>query len=108
MSSGRFVGGLLVGGALGLIIGLLSAPRQGEETRRMIHEEFSDRLEDSLDSVKSSANAFKGKTLETVEQLQTKGQQVATDMEATGRETWDKVHTAVKPNRNPGRESPAN
>lgn len=34
--TGTFVGGLLVGGALGTVLGLLVAPRTGRETRQIL------------------------------------------------------------------------
>ncbi|MGH2415056.1 MAG: YtxH domain-containing protein, partial [Microcystaceae cyanobacterium] len=35
-NTGAFIGGLLIGGALGTIMGLLIAPRSGRETRQIL------------------------------------------------------------------------
>ncbi len=39
--SGKFLGGLLIGGAIGTVIGILFAPRSGKETRQMLKESVS-------------------------------------------------------------------
>ncbi len=39
--TGKFLGGLLIGGAIGTVIGILFAPRSGKETRRMLKESVS-------------------------------------------------------------------
>jgi gas vesicle protein len=105
MSSGKFLGGLLIGGALGAVIGLLLAPRSGEETRDMLRGEFNDRMNRSLETVKSKtsdlkdmayelkgrAYEFKGKALQTAEVLKDRGQQIASDLEEAGREALHKL-----------------
>lgn len=48
MNSDRFAGlgiGLLAGAAIGLAIGLLYAPRSGEETRAQLKEKAADLIE---------------------------------------------------------------
>lgn len=49
-STGAFVGGMIVGAAVGAIAGLLAAPKQGQETRKLI-KESADALPDLLDDV---------------------------------------------------------
>ncbi len=102
MSTGRFLGGLLVGGALGAIIGLLVAPRSGEETRELIREEIADRVNRSVDDVKYRSAEIRGRTLDTVDQLRERGQLLAEELEDTGKETWDKLRSSVKVGREPG------
>jgi gas vesicle protein len=36
--TGKFLGGLLIGGAIGAALGILFAPRSGKETRQMLKE----------------------------------------------------------------------
>lgn len=51
---GSFIGGLLIGGAVGAIAGLLFAPRSGKDTRKILKKsldalpELADDLSDSL------------------------------------------------------------
>lgn len=53
-NDGAFVGGLLVGGAIGAIAGLLFAPRTGKDTRKIVKKsmealpELAEDLADSL------------------------------------------------------------
>lgn len=105
MSTGRFLGGLLVGGALGAIIGLLIAPRSGEETRGLIRDEFSDQWSRSLDNVRTRTADWKEKARDSAEQLRDRGQHLVSDLEDAGRETWDKVRATVKSTKNHTEES---
>lgn len=105
MSTGRFLGGLLIGGALGAIIGLLVAPRSGEETRGMIRDEFNDQWNRSLENVRVRTAEWKEKARDSAEQLRNRGQHLVSDLEEAGRETWDKVRTTVKNTKNHTEES---
>jgi gas vesicle protein len=96
MSTGRFIGGLLIGGALGAIVGLLIAPRSGEETRELIRDELTERANRSLENVKTRSLELKDKARSTAEQLQEKGQQLAANLEDTGREAWEKIRQTRK------------
>lgn len=95
MSSGRFLGGLLLGGAIGTLIGMLIAPRSGEETRELIGEEFSCRVNRSADQIKGKTSELRERAYTVAEQLREKGQQVAADLEETGRETLEKLRSSV-------------
>lgn len=105
MSSGRFLGGLLIGGALGAIIGMLMAPRSGEETREMIREEIADRANRSVEGARSRAVELRDRAKMTAEELQERGQQIAGELEEAGREAWGKVRSTVKAGKN-GVEEP--
>lgn len=39
--TGKFLGGLLIGGAIGAALGILFAPRSGKETRQMLKESIA-------------------------------------------------------------------
>lgn len=95
MSTGRFLGGMLIGGALGVLIGMLIAPRSGEETREIIRDELGDRLNRSVDTVKSRTADVKSLALDKADELRGKSQQIAHDIEETGREVWNRVKTGV-------------
>ncbi len=95
MSSGRFLGGILIGGALGAIIGLLLAPRSGHDTRELIREDLEDRLDKSVEGIRNRADEVKLKA----ENLRERGQSIVTELEETGREAWSKLRTSVKPNK---------
>jgi gas vesicle protein len=51
--SGSFLGGLLVGSALGTVAGLLFAPRAGHETRRILRKS-ADALPDLVEDLSTS------------------------------------------------------
>ena len=38
---GTFIGGVLLGAAIGTVTGLLTAPRQGRDTRKILHKTVS-------------------------------------------------------------------
>ena len=69
-STGFFVGGLMIGGAVGTMVGLLIAPRTGKETRKAI-EKSADALpelaEDLTTSLQLQAERFSESTLENWE-----------------------------------------
>ncbi|MBV5260737.1 YtxH domain-containing protein [Synechococcus moorigangaii CMS01] len=58
-NSGAFLGGLLVGGAVGAIAGLLFAPRPGKDTRKILKkslEALPELAEDLADSLQLHAD----------------------------------------------------
>ena len=104
MSSGRFLGGLLIGGLLGTAIGMLIAPRKGEETREIIYDEISNRIDNSVEGVKSRTAELGNKARLTADQLRERSQQIASELEDTGRETLEKMR-ARNPKIFPSTES---
>lgn len=80
MSSGKFVLGALVGGAIGAVVGLLVAPRSGVETREMISEELSTKYDDAKDRLSDAAANAKDRVSE-----------IAADLEETGKKAVDSV-----------------
>lgn len=77
---GKFVAGALLGGAVGAVIGMLLAPRSGEETRTLIKEEFDARtrdvaegLRDKSDLLKEKAAAFRDKVGDLSHELEETG-----------------------------------
>jgi gas vesicle protein len=79
-SFGKFMLGTLVGGAIGAALGLLLAPRSGQETRKLIQDEFSTRYNDSVDCVKEKAEAVRAKIKEEAHNLEEAGRKMVSKM----------------------------
>ena len=65
MSKGKFAVGTLFGAAIGLLAGVLTAPKSGKETRA---------------ELKAKAEVLKGEATQKVEKVQTKANEVADDV----------------------------
>lgn len=90
-SSGTFIGGMLLGAALGTITGLLIAPRTGKETRNLLKksaEALPDLAEDLSSSVQLQADRLSETALRnwdtTLARLK---EAIAAGMEAGARES---------------------
>lgn len=88
MSATKFLAGFIVGGAIGVIAGVLLAPKSGEETRAMIADTTKDVFE--------RAN-------ETVKEIQHKADDVVSDMQKKGDEIKEKLQNLI----NQQKEQPA-
>jgi gas vesicle protein len=58
-NSGKFIGGMVVGTAIGVVVGLLSAPRKGRDTRKILKKTATavpQMAEDISSSVKFQAD----------------------------------------------------
>ncbi len=75
MSFGKFVLGVVVGGSMGALIGLLVAPRKGEETRDLLQHELNERYNESADKVQQSVDQLKDRVREIAEELESIGSQ---------------------------------
>ncbi len=68
--AGVFIGGLMIGSAVGTVIGLLMAPRTGKETRRVIKKSadaLPELAEDLTTSIQLQADRLSESTLENWE-----------------------------------------
>ena len=88
--SGVFIGGVLLGAAVGTLTGLLMAPRTGRETRQILKKSadaLPELAEDLSTSVQLQADRLSESALrswdETLERL---GEAIAAGIEATGQE----------------------
>lgn len=89
MSVGKFLAGILVGGAVGAVAGILLAPQAGEETREMLCEASKDVAE---------------KTDKTVKEIQDKADNVVSDLQKKSDEIMGKIQELI--NKQKGEEAP--
>ena len=80
MSTGKFLTGFLIGGAIGAVAGILLAPNSGEETREMLAD---------------SARDVMKKTDETVRGIQEKADCVVSDMQKRGDEIMERIQSLI-------------
>ncbi|NJO98783.1 MAG: YtxH domain-containing protein [Pleurocapsa sp. CRU_1_2] len=69
-SPGAFFSGLMIGGAIGTVVGLLVAPRTGKETRKVIKKSANalpELAEDLTTSIQLQADRLSESTLENWE-----------------------------------------
>ena len=88
--SGIFIGGLILGAAIGTLAGLLVAPRTGRETRKLIKKSANaipELAEDISTSVQIQADRLAHSTLQTWDQTVDRLQEaIAVGIEATQQE----------------------
>ena len=80
MSTGKFLAGFVVGGAIGAIAGILLAPQSGEETRDLL-----------TDASKDVAK----KTDKTVKEIQDKADTVVSDLQKRSDEIMEKIQSLI-------------
>lgn len=68
-SSGRFFEGLIVGGILGFLFGMLSAPKSGADLRRQLADNSEDLYKNASDSISD----LKKKSTQAITDVQEKG-----------------------------------
>jgi gas vesicle protein len=81
-STGRFFEGLIVGGVLGFLFGVLSAPKSGAEMRKQLADGSEDLYKQATDSIAE----LKDRTNQAIADLQCKG-------EVAIKKAADVVHT---------------
>ncbi|HEY9715682.1 MAG TPA: YtxH domain-containing protein [Chroococcales cyanobacterium] len=86
-STGRFFEGLVVGGILGFLFGMLSAPKSGAELRRQI----ADGSEDLYKSASDSLGDIKRKGEHAISDIQNKGTEVLKKASSSVQEARDTV-----------------
>lgn len=104
--SGVFIGGVLLGAAVGTLTGLLMAPRTGRETRQILKKSadaLPELAEDLSTSVQLQADRLSESALrswdETLERLR---EALAAGIEATAQERLAlKRHTELPPDSHP-------
>lgn len=81
MSVGRFLGGFIIGGAVGAIAGLLLAPHSGVETREKLAK---------------TSDEILGKTDESVKVIKEKADEVIGDIQQKGDELISSIKEIIK------------
>ncbi len=79
-STGKFLTGMIIGGAIGAIAGILLAPKSGEETRAELCESTKDLLK---------------RADETVKEIQNKADDVVSDIQKKGEEIQNKIQKLI-------------
>ncbi|HIK44026.1 MAG TPA: YtxH domain-containing protein [Leptolyngbyaceae cyanobacterium M65_K2018_010] len=98
--SGGFVGGLLVGAALGAIAGLLMAPRTGRETRRILKKSadaLPELVEDLSASIYLQADRLSETALANWEQTLTRLSEAIAAGQAATRQEYEHLTQASAP-----------
>lgn len=80
MSAGKFLAGVIVGGAIGAIAGIILAPQSGEETRELLNDASKDIIK---------------KTDKTVKEIQDRADVVVSDLQKKGDEIMDKIQDLI-------------
>lgn len=85
--AGKFLGGLLIGGAIGTVVGLLVAPRSGKETRQMLQnstsslpdlaEELGANVQYQADRLTETAQRTLDETIERLQEAIAAGQEAS-------------------------------
>ncbi|MEM0952279.1 MAG: YtxH domain-containing protein [Cyanobacteria bacterium P01_H01_bin.74] len=86
----KLLSGMLVGGLLGVVIGMLLAPRAGKETRAMMQEEMGKRYDDSTKKLKETAETVQKTVKEETSKMGSKLSDLSGKLETAGRETLER------------------
>lgn len=89
--SSRFFEGLLMGGILGYLFGILSAPKSGADLRR----EIAGGSEDLYRQAGDSLVGLKHRTGQAVHEIQHKGEEAIKKASATVQEKKDKIASKI-------------
>jgi gas vesicle protein len=95
-STGKFILGALLGGALGALIGMLLAPRSGVETREMIRDEVANRYYTSKDNLSKRTDELRERATDKATAIRDRVREIAEDLEETGRRTVSQVRGGKK------------
>lgn len=95
-SFGKLLLGAVMGAAAGWVYGVLTAPRPGHETRRILEEKLSEQWDESsacvqekLHAVSSQLDDVAESVVHQAETLKTKAADLVNEFEATGRSTLE-------------------
>jgi len=92
---GDFVTGILVGGAVGYVAALLSAPRSGDETRQMLNERSRDVRDRAMETVQTTVGKTEKLVSGSRERLGTTLDDTRNRMEGTVSDLKDRSGSVV-------------
>ncbi|MBX9666309.1 MAG: YtxH domain-containing protein [Candidatus Obscuribacterales bacterium] len=102
-NSGRFLEGLVVGGLIGFIFGILSAPKSGAELRKQLadnsedlYKQASDQLGELSSLTGSKLHDLKDKSQHAIEDIKGKGGDVIKKASDSVQQTKDQVATKIQ------------
>ncbi len=72
-SQKSLIGGVLIGGAIGVVAGLLLAPQSGQQLRKKISRRTRDLKDDMVDSVSETIDTMRTQFNDKVNQLAANG-----------------------------------
>ena len=87
MSGSRFFEGLLLGGLMGYLFGILSAPKSGSDLRKQLADNSEDLYKQASDQLAD----LKEKTNQAVQDLQVRGGEAIKKASTTVQETKERV-----------------
>jgi gas vesicle protein len=97
---GTFIGGMLLGGAVGTVVGLLVAPRTGKETRKIVQKSVSavpEMVEDLAGTIQLQSHRLSEASLRNWEGTLTRLREaIAAGIVATQQETAENSSNAPK------------
>lgn len=88
---GKFISGVFIGGMVGGLLGVLLAPRSGEETRKRI----ADRTSETYKKAETSVQDTYKKAETSVQDIQRKTEQAINDLQKSGQEVLRKIAGSV-------------
>ncbi len=95
-SFGKLLLGAVIGAATGWVVGVLSAPRPGRETRQILEESLREQWDESsacvhqkLDAVSHRLDDVAETVVHQADRLKTKAVALAQELETTGRTTLE-------------------
>ena len=86
-----FLSGLIFGGLVGAAIGLLMAPRTGDEMRQLLRDQsiqLRDRAAEKVEDTRARAMELQDRSREVLEQSKEKLARTADAVKRTAEETW--------------------
>ena len=99
-NSGSFVGGMIIGVALGALGGLLAAPRSGRETRRLLKKSadaLPELAEDLSTTIQMQADRLSETALRNWEDTLERLQQAIAAGEAASQQEYENLHPPETP-----------
>lgn len=92
---GKFISGVFIGGMVGGLLGVLLAPRSGEETRKKI----ADRTGETYKKAENSVQDTYKKAESSVQDMQRKTEKAIDDLQKSGQEVLRKIASSIDSER---------